>query len=635
MNRVSKAALNFLFIQFFVLGLVDAQVLTHGPVVGGVTSASAQVFIRTDKATTVSLRWSTDPNLTTYQVSQTYSTDSSSDFTKTIPLTGLPAETAIYLNPVVNGVPQFTVAPYPTFSTFPILGTQRTFNFVVLTDFATTYTLTEDIQTFTHASAESPVFAFIGGDFDHRNPANITGKRVMFQSLYDPNTPHMGGFASLILRRMPIVHQWDDHDAGRNNLDKTFPGWPITQQAFQEYIPSYPLPAVSPGIWQKFSYAQMDAFVLDCRSQRDPENDVDDANKSMLDGNNLGATGELQWLKDGLLGSTATWKVIFTSVITNPTTKVPDGWGGYQTEWNALRDFINSNNIQNVVFISGDLHLDAIDNGTASGFPEMCVAPPGGITPGDHCSTDAPGIWSEGYYEGLCAGYGVVSVMQNPDRLLLQAVDQFGTRQVTYTVAAATPTPTPTATPTPTPTPTATPTPTPGSPVITTQPSDATVNVGNSARFKVVATGNPPLHYQWQKNGQDIAGATKANYTTPPTTSTDDGALFSVVVSNSIGSATSNNAKLTVVSTIAPAITGQPSDRAVSVGQRAKFRVVATGTPPLSYQWRKNGTDIAGANSSSYSTPPTTLDDNGALFSVVVSNAAGSVTSRDALLSVQ
>jgi hypothetical protein len=162
-----------------------------------------------------------------------------------------------------------------------------------------------------------------------------------------------------------------------------------------------------------------------------------------------------------------------------------------------------------------------------------------------------------------------------------------------------------------------------------------TVNVGSSAHFKVVATGNPQLRYQWRKNGQDIAGATKALYTTPPATSGDDGALFSVVVSNSIGSVTSNNAKLTVISTTAPEITTQPSDRRVSVGQRAKFQVAATGTPPLSYQWRKNGTNIAGATSSAYTTPPTTSSDNGALFSVVVSNAGGSVTSRDALLTVQ
>jgi hypothetical protein len=73
----------------------------------------------------------------------------------------------------------------------------------------------------------------------------------------------------------------------------------------------------------------------------------------------------------------------------------------------------------------------------------------------------------------------------------------------------------------------------------------------------------------------------------------------------------------------------------VAVGQTAKFRVAATGTAPLRCQWRKNGTDIPGATKSSYTTPPTTAADNGALFSVVVTNRVGSVTSDNATLTVK
>jgi len=83
-----------------------------------------------------------------------------------------------------------------------------------------------------------------------------------------------------------------------------------------------------------------------------------------------------------------------------------------------------------------------------------------------------------------------------------------------------------------------------------------------------------------------------------------------------------------------PTITQQPHNRKVMVGRTATFSVTATGSAPLSYQWRKNGVNIAGAISSSYTTPPTTLADNGSRFSVVVSNSAGSVTSRDAKLAV-
>jgi len=83
-----------------------------------------------------------------------------------------------------------------------------------------------------------------------------------------------------------------------------------------------------------------------------------------------------------------------------------------------------------------------------------------------------------------------------------------------------------------------------------------------------------------------------------------------------------------------PAITAQPSNQTVTVGQTATFSVTATGSATLSYQWQKGTTAIAGATSSSYTTPATTTPDSGSQFNVVVSNAAGSVTSNAATLTV-
>ena len=135
----------------------------------------------------------------------------------------------------------------------------------------------------------------------------------------------------------------------------------------------------------------------------------------------------------------------------------------------------------------------------------------------------------------------------------------------------------------------------------------------------------------------DIAGATSASYTTPPTVLADDGALFDCVVDNPANSpATSQQALLTVTSApVAPSITTQPADQTVVEGATATFMVAADGTAPLSYQWRKDGVAIAGATSASYTTPPTVLADDGALFDCVVDNPANSpATSRQALLTV-
>jgi hypothetical protein len=84
----------------------------------------------------------------------------------------------------------------------------------------------------------------------------------------------------------------------------------------------------------------------------------------------------------------------------------------------------------------------------------------------------------------------------------------------------------------------------------------------------------------------------------------------------------------------APAITAQPTDQRVVVGLTATFSVTANGTAPLNYQWQKGTTPIAGATASNYTTPATSLPDDGSTFQVVISNSAGSVTSNSATLNV-
>jgi hypothetical protein len=172
-------------------------------------------------------------------------------------------------------------------------------------------------------------------------------------------------------------------------------------------------------------------------------------------------------------------------------------------------------------------------------------------------------------------------------------------------------------------------------PAFASQPTNQTVTVGQTATFSVTVTGTAPFTYQWQKNGATISGATAANYTTPTTVSGDNGALFAAVVGNSVTSVTSNPATLTVNPASAPpSITKQPASQTVTVGQTAMFSVVATGTAPLTYQWKMNNANISGATSASYTTPATVSGNNGATFAVIVTNPVTSVTSNAATLTV-
>jgi hypothetical protein len=94
------------------------------------------------------------------------------------------------------------------------------------------------------------------------------------------------------------------------------------------------------------------------------------------------------------------------------------------------------------------------------------------------------------------------------------------------------------------------------------------------------------------------------------------------------------NPPVTPPAAVAPTITAQPASLGVSVGQPATFSVVATGTGPLTYQWRRDGADIAGATGATYTAASVAMTDDGATYSVVVTNGVGSVTSGAAVLTV-
>jgi len=168
-------------------------------------------------------------------------------------------------------------------------------------------------------------------------------------------------------------------------------------------------------------------------------------------------------------------------------------------------------------------------------------------------------------------------------------------------------------------------------PSITTQPQSTAVTAGGNATLVVTATGSAPLSYQWQKSGAAVSGATGASFTLNSVQPADAG-IYTVVVTNGVGTVTSSSATLTVnAAAVAPSISSQPQSTSVTVGSAATFSVTASGAAPLSYQWQKAGTAISGATSASYSIANAQATDAGS-YAVVVSNSVGSVTSSAATL---
>jgi len=169
-------------------------------------------------------------------------------------------------------------------------------------------------------------------------------------------------------------------------------------------------------------------------------------------------------------------------------------------------------------------------------------------------------------------------------------------------------------------------------PTITAHPQSLTANVGALASFSVTATGTAPLSYQWLKNEVNITGATGSTYTISNIASTHAG-NYRVIVKNSVDSITSNTATLTVNSIIKPTITAHPVNLTVNAGTSASFSVTATGTAPLSYQWQRDNVNIPGRTSATLYFDRVESSYAGT-YSVVVTNAAGSVTSNPATLTV-
>jgi hypothetical protein len=168
-------------------------------------------------------------------------------------------------------------------------------------------------------------------------------------------------------------------------------------------------------------------------------------------------------------------------------------------------------------------------------------------------------------------------------------------------------------------------------PAIAAQPQDASVIDGRAAAFTVAASGSGPLRYQWKKNGTTPVGIDRAVLAFANAKSSDAGS-YACTVTNGAGSVTSAAATLTVNPVVAPAITAHPADATVPAGDAARLAVTASGTAPLTWQW-KRGTVPVGADSPVLILPGVKSADAGP-YTCTASNSAGSATSKAATLTV-
>lgn len=160
-----------------------------------------------------------------------------------------------------------------------------------------------------------------------------------------------------VMRNIPQLATWDDHDFGLNDHDRTNPVKDLALDVFKQYWanPSYGLPD-TPGVFYKYSYGGVDFFMVDCRYYRDPNDAEDTPSKTML------GKKQMAWLQKELKASDAPFKVLVSgSGWTKAKGPGGDSWAAYLHERDRLFQYIVDEEISGVITVSGDTHVGELN----------------------------------------------------------------------------------------------------------------------------------------------------------------------------------------------------------------------------------------------------------------------------------
>ncbi|MDX1530047.1 MAG: alkaline phosphatase D family protein [Rhodothermales bacterium] len=204
-----------------------------------------------------------------------------------------------------------------------------------------------------------------------------------------------------LYRSTPIAYVWDDHDYGPNNSSRTAPGQEAVRLVYREMVPHYPLPDDAVGganapIYQAFTIGRVRYILTDLRSERDPAGFGDADERTML-----GPT-QKAWFFEELRRAKGRYPlIVWVSSVPwiGPPQARSDRWSGYPGERREIATFLRDEGIRNLVIVSGDAHMVAIDDGSNADYAVGGGAPTPVI---QAAPLDRPGSFKGGpYSEGV------------------------------------------------------------------------------------------------------------------------------------------------------------------------------------------------------------------------------------------
>lgn len=401
---------------------------------GDVTAGSAVIWGRASGEASMHVEYDTDPNFSAPLQGPTGRATTASDFTAQVKLTGLSPDTVYYYRVHFTAGGRVSERQVGTFRTAPGPDSVRPVSFVWGGDLGgqrLCRRVDQGYALFQKMQALEPTFfiangdmIYADGDCPEQGPdgpggwENVPGdfadvKSVDWTDLtavreaylahwrYNRQDPYFQRF----LRSTSMYSQWDDHEVindfgalwpywNPDNVNR--PGYPnlvaAGREAFFLYSPIDRSPEEPNRIYRTFNWGKdLDLFIIDARSFRS-QNHLEDnpaSRKTLL------GSAQLEWLKQGLLRSTATWKVVSSDVpISIPTGSNAerygrDGWAdgglptGFEGELAGLLRFLDENDIKNVVFVTTDVHfsqflryqVDADGDGDTLVFHELVTGP--------------------------------------------------------------------------------------------------------------------------------------------------------------------------------------------------------------------------------------------------------------------
>ena len=363
---------------------------------GGVTSTRAEVRARTESDGVESLRLAVAPTDEFGDDTRYFDVESEDGTIATFDASGLEPATRYHYAVEVDG--RLDEVRAATFSTFP--DDAASFRFTV----GACARVGSNGAVFDSIRQEDPLFHLIAGDFHYGDIPDDNRER--FDEVLDLTLSMPG--QSALYRSVPIAYVWDDHDYGANDSSRASPSRVAAMEAYRANVPSYELAGDLSAVYQQFDVGRVRFLLTDARSARE-----------------LGVTtlGEeqLEWFLDAVVTAADEQELV---VWLNPipwvaeATDGADDWGGYADERRVIADVIADNDIDNLLMISGDAHMVAIDDGTNtdfstdgdSGFPLLHAA-----------ALDRPGSTKGGpYSEGENGGsgqYGVVDIDDTGDSI--------------------------------------------------------------------------------------------------------------------------------------------------------------------------------------------------------------------------